>query len=158
MAEALLKSWNAPAIVTDVEIDAARKEPIRQGNTHISDLHAGKGISWTQTDEALPMPIDMRDPLVALAVRSSDFVEALNQQPLKVRGLAAGRYTLKIDGEPAGTFTAEQLAAGINLATSRRPWRARRPRSTRSPCATTISTPAGARSRSPWKRTTHRTC
>ena len=33
-----------------------------------------------------------------------------------MRGLAAGRYTLKIDGEPAGTFTAEQLAQGINLA------------------------------------------
>jgi hypothetical protein len=34
-----------------------------------------------------------------------------------VRGLSAGRYTLKIDGEPAGTFTAAELAAGVNLAT-----------------------------------------
>ncbi len=117
MAEALLQSWNAPAVVTDVELDAARKEPIRQRNTHISDLQAGKSISWTQTDEALPMPIDMRDPLTALAVRSSDVVEVLNQQPLKVRGLAAGSYTLKIDGDTAGSFTAAQLAAGINLGT-----------------------------------------
>jgi len=117
MAEALLKSWNAPAVVTDVEIDAARKEPVRQRNTHISDLQAGKGVSWTQVDEALPMPIDMRDPLVALAVRSSDVVDALDQEPLKIRGLSAGRYTLTIDGDTAGTFTAEQLAAGINLAT-----------------------------------------
>ena len=62
------------------------------------------------------MPLDRRDPLVALVLQSSDFMEALNQEPLTVRGLAAGRYTLKIDSEPAGTFTAEQLAHGINLA------------------------------------------
>ncbi|MBZ5626843.1 MAG: SGNH/GDSL hydrolase family protein [Acidobacteriia bacterium] len=116
MAEALLRAWNAPAVVTDVEIDAARKEPVRQGNTHITSLHAAKGLTWVQTDEALPMPVDMRDPNVALALRSSDFVEALNQQALKVRGLAAGNYTVRIDGEPAGAFTAEQLASGINLA------------------------------------------
>jgi lysophospholipase L1-like esterase len=117
MAEALLKAWNAPALVTDVEIDAGRKEAVRQLGTHVAELHSGKAISWTQTDEALPMPLDMRDPLVSLAMRSSDFVDALNQQPLKVRGLAAGRYTLKIDGEPAGAFTAAELAAGVNLTT-----------------------------------------
>lgn len=117
MAEALLKAWNAPSLVTDVEVDAARKEAVRQRNAHLTDLHAaGKGISWTETDDALPMPVNMRDPLVALAIHSSDFVEALNQQPLKVRGLSAGRYTLKIDGDTAGTFTSEQFAAGINLA------------------------------------------
>ena len=117
MAEGLLKSWNAPAVVTDVELDAARKEPVRQRNTRISDLLAGKTVTWTQADEALPMAFDMRDPLTALAVRSSDVVDALDKQPLKVRGLAAGRYTLKIDGETAGTFSAAELAAGINLAT-----------------------------------------
>ena len=117
MAEALLKAWNAPAIVTDVEIDAARKEPVRQAGTHVGDLKAAKGLSWTQIDDALPMPVDLRDPLVGLAMRSSDFMDALNQEPLKVRGLAAGRYTLKIDGDTAGTFTAADLAAGVNLAT-----------------------------------------
>jgi len=117
MAEALLRAWNAPAMVTDVELDAARNEPIRQRNTRVADLHSGKMLSWVQTDDALPMPVDMKDASTALAVRSSDFVDALNQQPLKIRGLASGRYTLKIDGETAGNFTAEQLASGINLAT-----------------------------------------
>jgi len=117
MAEALLKAWNAPAIVTDVEIDAGRKDAVRQLGTHVAGLQSAKGIAWTQTDDALPMPVDLRDPLVALAIRSSDFMDALNQQPLKVRGLAAGRYTLKIDGETAGAFTAAELAGGVNLAT-----------------------------------------
>jgi lysophospholipase L1-like esterase len=116
LAEALLKAWNAPALVAGVEIDSARKEAIRQRNTHVAEIRAAKGLSWTQTDEALPMPLDRRDPLVTLVLKSSDFMEALNQEPLAVRGLAAGRYTLKIDGDPAGTFTAEQLSQGINLA------------------------------------------
>ena len=117
MAEALLRAWNAPAVVSEVELDAARKDPVRQTNTHITDtLRSAHSLSWTQLDDALPMPINMADPLVALAVRSSDFVSALNQQPLKVRGLAAARYTLTIDGEPAGVFNALQLAEGINLA------------------------------------------
>src|ERR1035438_8617867 len=111
LAEALLKAWNAPALVADVEIDAGRKEAVRQRNTRVADLRAAaKGIAWTETDEALPMPLDRRAPLVTLVLASSDFMEALNQELLAVRGLAAGRYTLKIDGEPAGTFTAEQLA------------------------------------------------
>ena len=115
MAEALLKAWNAPALVSEVELDAKRKEAVVQRHAHITDV-AASGLAWTQLDDALPMPLDMRDPLVALAIHSSDFVEALNQQPLKVRGLAAGRYTLRIDGEAVGTFPAERLAQGINLA------------------------------------------
>jgi len=117
MAEALLKAWHAPAIVTDVEIDAAGSRVVRAAATQIADLKTGERISWTQTDEALPMPIDAKDEVMALALRASDFVDALDQEPLKVTGLTAARYTLKIDGDTIGSFTKEQLAAGVNLAT-----------------------------------------
>jgi hypothetical protein len=40
----------------------------------------------------------------------------LDQERLRVSGLAAGNYTLKIDGETVGNFTADQLGEGINLA------------------------------------------
>ena len=116
MAAALLKSWNAAAIVSDVELSSTSNQPVRQVNTRITDLRSGKSLSWTQTDEALPMPVDTRDAVMALAVKSSDFVDTLNRQPLKLRGLAAGKYAVKIDGETIGAFTTEQLAAGINLA------------------------------------------
>jgi lysophospholipase L1-like esterase len=119
MAAALLKSWNAPAIVTDVEIDASRGEPVRQQNTRVTELRKSAGLSWTQADDALPMYLGptpgTRDPVFALALESSDVVEALNRQPLKVTGLGSGSYTLKIDGEAVGTFTSEQLQAGVNL-------------------------------------------
>ncbi|MDE3166353.1 MAG: SGNH/GDSL hydrolase family protein [Acidobacteriota bacterium] len=118
MAEALLKSWHAPSVVSDVELDAGRKAAVRQHGARVSDVTAAnKGLAWTEIDDALPMPVDLHDAAISLAVRSSDVMDALNQEPLKVRGLAAGRYALKIDGESAGDFTAEQLAAGVNLAT-----------------------------------------
>jgi lysophospholipase L1-like esterase len=116
MAEALLKTWQAPAIVTSVEIDAAEPAIAHAANTQVTDLAAGPRISWMQTDEALPMPIDTKDDVMALALRASDFVEAMDQQPLRVTGLTAARYTLKIDDEPVGTFTKEEWAKSVNLA------------------------------------------
>jgi lysophospholipase L1-like esterase len=117
MAEALLKAWQAPAIVAAVEIDAAKPVIVSVTNTRVTDLAVGERISWTQVDEALPMPVDTKDEVVALALRASDFVEAMDQEPLRVTGLTAARYTLKIDGEVVGTFTKEEFAKGVNLAT-----------------------------------------
>ena len=116
MAQALLQAWNAPATVTEVEIDVARRAATRQIGTRVSDVRAGDGIAWTQLDDALPMPFDANDTLVALVLRSSDFIAALDRQPLRVRGLPSGSYALRIDGDAVGSFTSEQLAAGINLA------------------------------------------
>ncbi len=62
------------------------------------------------------MPLDARDAALMLAVRSSDFVETLDAQPLKITGLTAARYKLSIDEEAVGVFTREQLAEGVNLA------------------------------------------
>ena len=116
MAAALLKAWNAPAIVSSVEIDGSAGALLKAENSAVSDLRKGDGLRWTQTDSALPLPIDDQDPVTMLAVRSSDIERALNWQPLRVTGLPRSRYTLRIDGEPAGSFTSAQLGAGVNLA------------------------------------------
>lgn len=116
MAEALLKAWGAPAIVTSVEIDAKGNRVARSENTRVTDLKTGHALSWTQEDAALPMPFDAKDATLMLAVKSSDFLRALDQEPLKITGLTAARYNLKIDGESLGSFTKEQLEEGINLA------------------------------------------
>jgi hypothetical protein len=118
MAKALLRAWNAPSTVSAVEIDAAGKRVVATTNSHLADLKAdGNTLTWTQTDGSLPLWLDMNDVPLALSVRSSDIIESLNQQPLVVKGLTAPQYTLKIDGDTVGTFTKEQLATGINLAT-----------------------------------------
>ncbi len=119
MAKALLKAWNAPALVTAVTVDAAASRVTRASNTKASAVTrtANGALTWTQTDDALPFPLDTREPTIALAVRASDIEQTLDQQPLVVTGLdAQTRYALKIDGEEAGAFTAEQFAGGVNLA------------------------------------------
>lgn len=117
MAEALLKAWSAPATVTAVEIDAAEPAVTSVTNTQVTDLAVSGRVSWTQLDQALPMPIDAKDEVIAMALRASDFVEAMDQETLKVTRLTAARHTLKIDGEVIGTFTKDELAKGVNLAT-----------------------------------------
>ncbi len=116
MAEALLKAWNAPAVVTAVEIDAAQVRTVRTENTTVSDLKESNGLTWTQKDKALPMPLDLKDAALKLAVQCSDFFQALDWQPLKVTGLQGQRYQLKIDGQEAGTFSRQQFEEGLNLA------------------------------------------
>jgi hypothetical protein len=116
MAGELLKAWGATPTVTSVEIDASDLRTARAENTEVTGLARGNGISWTQKDRALPMPVNMQDPTTALAVRSSDFAEALNRQNLRVTGLPAGSWALKINGSTVGTYASGQLAAGVNLA------------------------------------------
>ncbi|WP_263368732.1 SGNH/GDSL hydrolase family protein [Edaphobacter bradus] len=115
MAAALLTTWHASSTVSAVEIDAAHGRIFRADNTHISDFDK-KSLSWTQEDKALPLPINWQDPVMALVARSSDLVSNMDQEPLKVTGLPAARYTLKIDGEEVGNWTREELAEGVNLA------------------------------------------
>ena len=118
MAEALLKAWSAPAVVSDVEVDATNKHVVRATNTKISQLTVGKTVTWTQTDNALPLPPLPNDPVAALALKSSDFTDALDQERLRVTGLPpTTRYTLTIDDREIGDFTGDQLAQGVNLAT-----------------------------------------
>ncbi len=118
MAAALLNAWNATAIVTEVSIKAGTEPTSKAEHTKISDLRAEKGrLSWTQHDDRLPFPLNLNDQVVALAVESSDVVKDLDRQPLKVEGLDKGNYTLKIDGKDVGTFSEQQLADGVNLAT-----------------------------------------
>ncbi|MGH9454219.1 MAG: SGNH/GDSL hydrolase family protein, partial [Terriglobia bacterium] len=117
MAEALLKAWGAPSTVTAVVIDAGNQRVEEEQNTRVEHLaQNGVALSWTQMDGSLPMPVDQKNPLVKLVLRSSDFVKALDQEELSVKRLSAPSYVLKIDGKSAGVFTSQDLEAGINLA------------------------------------------
>ncbi len=116
MAGELLKAWNAPSLVTSVEIDGATARVVSAQNTIVTEMKGGPSISWTQSDEALPMPLDLKDPVFSLALQSSDFVQSLDRQILKVTGLTASNYLLKIDDSEVGSLTREALAEGVNLA------------------------------------------
>jgi hypothetical protein len=124
MAEALLKAWNAPAVVSDVEIDASSLTTRRAVNTSISELSNQGAIAWNQVDNSLPMPIERfpSEDLVRLVLRSSDFMDALNRETLSVTGLKPGRkYALHIDGQAIATHSADQWSAGVDLSEASTP-------------------------------------
>lgn len=118
MAGELLRAWNAPSVISSVTIDSSAARVSEQRGTKVSGLTKDDaGLRWTQLDDSLPMPISLEDPVIKLAVESSDFVQRLNQQILKVSGLGSGSYDLKIDGQAVGTFSQSELVNGVNLAT-----------------------------------------
>jgi len=117
MAEAVLKGWNAPALVSSVTIDARAGVPLEASNASIDHLSLDKGaVRWNEMDDALPLPLSRDNANQALLLQITDIQQQLNQEPLRVTGLAAGQYTLTIDDDVIGTFSAQNLDAGINLA------------------------------------------
>ena len=117
MAQGLLQGWHAPSLVSSVFLDAKDPRVVSSNKADVADLaRDGDTLTWTQLDESLPFPVDLKDPVVALATRSSDFFNALNRQILKVDGIPAEESTLSIDGEVVGTFTKADFNTGINLA------------------------------------------
>ena len=118
MATELLKAWNAPKLVSSVEIDAKEMAAVTADNTAVVGLRElDGGVVWTQKDFALPMPVPDQDAATLLAVRSSDFMDRLNVEWLRVTGLDERRkFSLAINGLTAGEFTGAQLSGGMNLA------------------------------------------
>ena len=117
MAEAVLKGWHAPALVSDVAVDAHAGIVTRSRNASVSQVEQADGtLKWTEVEDALPLPLTRSNATTALLEDLTDIEQQLNQETLRVTGLATGRYMLSIDGEVVDTFSPEALESGINLA------------------------------------------
>jgi predicted GH43/DUF377 family glycosyl hydrolase/lysophospholipase L1-like esterase len=117
MAETILEGWNAPALVSSVEIGAKTAHAEDVENASVLDEPVnGSTLQWTALEDALPLPLLKNNATTALLLRLTDIDQQLNQETLKVMDLSPGDYTLQIDGQPVGDFSAEALAHGINLA------------------------------------------
>ena len=124
MAAALLKAWNAPADVCDVRIDAKKSGDLActAKNATVTELKGDESsCSWTEHDQALPFPLNLKDSAVSLALKASDFADTLDRELLTVQGLKEGSYALSIDGAVVASYTDRELAAGVNLATVETP-------------------------------------
>jgi lysophospholipase L1-like esterase len=112
MAHTILVGLHAPALVSDVEIDVTNGKAKTKACT-VANLKSGdKRIAFERTDEALPLPVQKDwEPILPYVKELKD----LNWYGLKVKGLAAGKYTLLIDGKDVASFTSDQLAEGVNL-------------------------------------------
>jgi predicted GH43/DUF377 family glycosyl hydrolase/lysophospholipase L1-like esterase len=117
MAEALLKGWNAPALVSSVTIDGRAAKLVDAQNAIVSDVQqSADGLRWTETDNGLPLAFSKANETQALLLQISDIQQELNQEPLRVTGLDAPRYKLTIDDRLVGIFSALELTNGVNLA------------------------------------------
>jgi predicted GH43/DUF377 family glycosyl hydrolase/lysophospholipase L1-like esterase len=124
MAEALLKGWNAPALVSSVTIDGRAGKVVDEQNATVDQVNRDNGaLRWTETENALPLAFIRDNETQALLLDVSDIQQQLNQEPLRITGLDAGTYNLTIDGTSVGAFSEHQLDSGINLADYQTPMR-----------------------------------
>jgi len=121
MAATLLAAWHVDPVVSRAAFNAKSAQVMEKYHTTITSLQkTPSGLRWTQTDEALPLPLDFDNAMTPVLLATSN-IASLDQQLLLFNGLANGTYELLIDGKSTATFTAAQLQAGVNIALYRTP-------------------------------------
>ncbi len=113
MAASILKGLSFPSLVSSAEIDAAGGEVVTAKNCTIENVAKKEGgLSFSRLDAALPFfPAD-----AVSILPHAPILEELNDYRLKVTGLAAGKYEVRVGGKKIAELTHEQLATGANLA------------------------------------------
>lgn len=131
MASQILKTQygkNGVVASVDVKLDL---NDVFVDNATVSDLKVDENgvISYTYTAKSLPMGLDEANITEAVAgngygdaeARYGEFInftDTMNREIIKVSGLEGdGDYEIAFDGEVIGTFTAEELRKGVNIAT-----------------------------------------
>lgn len=113
MAASILQGLSFPKQVSAAEIDAAAGKVVSASNCKIEAVSkTDGGIKFSRLDNALPF----FPPEAASILTSTPILEDLNDYNLKVTGLPAGKYAVSIGDAKVAELTAEQLAAGTNLA------------------------------------------
>lgn len=116
MAFAILKGLGAPADVSSAGIDAAETKVLWAKDCTVTDLKKQDGgIAFQRLDQGLPFNYNI---FYGLNYRYVPVPQELNRYLLTVKNLPKGRYEITADGRGTGSFTAEQLHAGVNIASS----------------------------------------
>ncbi|MCX6877229.1 MAG: GDSL-type esterase/lipase family protein [Verrucomicrobia bacterium] len=115
MAATILKGMSFPTLVAALEIDAASARVARNENCTVAGLKvsADGKITFNQKDNALPFfpDGDAKNILPWVPI-----LEQMNDYRLKVTGLKASRYELRLAGLKVADCSSEELGAGVNLA------------------------------------------
>ncbi len=113
MTAEIVSQMGVSPYVAQVEIDAAARTVKAEG-ADVSRLDvAGGRVSFDYAPARLPFPTP---PEYRRAAAVYPISEKMNLETLKVTNLPPGRYALSADKDQWGRFTAEELAAGVNLA------------------------------------------
>jgi lysophospholipase L1-like esterase len=114
MAAAFINDMAPKSPVSNILVHAPNgKFTSRVVNGALSELAASpERVNFTFTANALPWVVPDE---AALGYQLTKAGHRNSNEKLIVRNLAAGKYELKIDGEPVGTYTDGQLAFGVEL-------------------------------------------
>jgi lysophospholipase L1-like esterase len=121
MAAAILKGMSFPRLVSDVRIALVDKgQPaikhenckVTQFGAKSSDSGAPDSVKFMRQDNALPF----FPPGAEGILKWAPLLEEMNHYGLKVTGLKAGRYEIRLGGKKVAEHSADELAKGVNLA------------------------------------------
>jgi hypothetical protein len=114
MAYAILKGLHAPAEVSSATIDAAAVKSVASEGCAISNVTGGaEKLEFDRLDEHLPFNQCL---FFALRFRFIPMPDEMNRYMLTVTKLKPGKYDLTVDGRGVGTYSADDLSRGVNLA------------------------------------------
>ena len=119
IAGLVLRGLGAGGDLAVVSLDAANLKPAATG-ARVEKVELREGVlSFERTLDALPFPVVAgtrglvyRDRAVASVIEVAD---DLNRDELRVTGLPAKAYALRIDDRPIAELSTEELAEGVNL-------------------------------------------
>ena len=113
LAYFLLQAQKISGPVAKAVVDCATKQASAAENCRVDGIEAKEGsLRFNYRANALPFPVFAEYEAAAEIVPWKD----LNQEIIQVRNLPAGDYALRIGGAEVGRFSAEQFAAGVNIA------------------------------------------
>ncbi len=114
MTALVLKALGETPTVAETVI-RADKAAAETKNATVSNIRKENGgLRFTYTPRSLPYPATGYYKTVDAGIYP--VTDTLNREMLTVSGLAGDRFQLKADGKVIGTFSAAQLAKGVNLA------------------------------------------
>ncbi|MGD0730726.1 MAG: SGNH/GDSL hydrolase family protein [Terracidiphilus sp.] len=121
MAAALMSVWHVDPIVSSVTLNAAAVKITHTERTTITKLEkSAHGLTWTQLDEALPLPLDLNSAMTPVLLTVSNIAD-FDSEILRIESLEPGQYRLLIDAKPIAVFSREDLERGVNLALYKTP-------------------------------------
>ena len=121
MAVTILKALGAPADVSWATIDARSASLERAESCTVTSMHRdGDDLRFVRLDTCQPLNLQ---PLWMLMGFHIPITDELNRYGMTVHSLSEGRWDVLAGGRLLGTWTAAQLAEGVNLASaSAEPW------------------------------------
>ena len=116
MGYTFLKQMGVPAEVATTSIDGEKGQLKSVSNADITGLtKTGTDISYNYRPYSLPLAVvgsyTLTDSIMPLT-------KNLNQELIKISGLAIGNYKLTIDNTVLGTYSDIDFAKGVNIATN----------------------------------------